>query len=76
MEGSQLKPDYHAEDADVYRFRTARWSALLLSPQKQASASRAAVAKLCNFYWHPVEIDDEIHAHCEALIASGGLLSP
>jgi RNA polymerase sigma factor (sigma-70 family) len=36
------------------RFRTTRWSAVLLSAQSQAPGSQAALAKLCQIYWYPL----------------------
>jgi RNA polymerase sigma factor (sigma-70 family) len=39
---------------DVCRFRTTRWSAVLLSAQSQAPGSRAALAELCKLYWYPL----------------------
>ena len=39
---------------DAGRFRTTRWSAVLLSAQSQAPGSRAALADLCKLYWYPL----------------------
>ena len=39
---------------DVVRFRTTRWSAVLLSAQSHAPGSRTALADLCKLYWYPL----------------------
>ena len=36
------------------RFRTTRWSVVLLSAQSQAPGSKAALAELCRLYWFPL----------------------
>ena len=41
---------------DVGRFRTTRWSAVLLSAQSQAPGSQAALAELCRVYWYPIYV--------------------
>ena len=47
-------------------FRTARWDFVLLAAQSQAPDSKATEP----------QFDEEIHARCEALIASEGRLGP
>jgi len=49
-----MKPDLSllAEEAD--RFRTTRWSMVLLSAQSQAPGSKNALADLCRLYWFPL----------------------
>jgi RNA polymerase sigma factor (sigma-70 family) len=39
---------------DIGKFRTTRWSAVLLSAQSQAPGSQAALAELCRIYWYPI----------------------
>jgi hypothetical protein len=39
---------------DAGRFRTTRWSVVLLSAQSQAPGSKAALAELCRLYWFPL----------------------
>jgi RNA polymerase sigma factor (sigma-70 family) len=46
-----LNPD---RDSLAGRFRTTRWSAVLLSAQSQASGSKEALAELCRIYWYPI----------------------
>jgi hypothetical protein len=49
-----MKPDYQPPADVAGRFRTTRWSAVLLSAQSQAPGSQAALAELCRIYWHPI----------------------
>ena len=63
---SQLKLDHGLPTEGVSRFRTARWSLVLLAAQSQALDSQAA----------PLQADEEIHVRCEALIASEGRSEP
>jgi RNA polymerase sigma factor (sigma-70 family) len=44
----------HSSLSGVSRFRTTRWSAVLLSAQSQAPGSQAALADLCRIYWYPI----------------------
>jgi hypothetical protein len=46
-----LNPDH---DRPAGRFRTTRWSAVLLSAESQASGSKEALAELCRIYWYPI----------------------
>jgi RNA polymerase sigma factor (sigma-70 family) len=48
-----LKLD-HSSPVDTGRFRTTRWSVVLLSAQSQAPGSEAALAELCRLYWYPL----------------------
>jgi hypothetical protein len=56
---SQLKLDQSFPTDGAGGFRTARWGLVLLAAQSQAPDSQAA----------PLQVDEEIHALCEALIA-------
>ena len=38
----------------TYRFRTTRWSVVLLAAQSQTAGFREALAELCNLYWYPL----------------------
>jgi RNA polymerase sigma factor (sigma-70 family) len=49
-----LKPDHDSPPGDVGRFRTTRWTAVLLSAQSQAPGSQEALAELCRTYWYPL----------------------
>jgi hypothetical protein len=71
-----MKPDHQSSADAAGRFRTTRWSAVLLSAQSQIPGSRAALAELCRIYWFPIYSFVEIHALCEALIATEGRLGP
>jgi len=50
---AQVNPNDGSGD-DVVRFRTTRWSAVLLSAQSHAPGSRTALADLCKLYWYPL----------------------
>jgi RNA polymerase sigma-70 factor (ECF subfamily) len=49
-----LKPDHDSPEGDTGRFRTTRWTAVLLSAQSQAPGSPEALAELCRVYWWPL----------------------
>jgi RNA polymerase sigma factor (sigma-70 family) len=52
--GRQVNLDYHSNAQESGRFRTTRWSVVLLSAQSQAPGSKAALAELCRLYWFPL----------------------
>lgn len=39
---------------DPARFRTTRWSAILVAAESQIPGSHAALAELCRLYWYPL----------------------
>ena len=49
-----MKPDHDSPEGDTGRFRTTRWTAVLLSAQSQAPGSPEALAELCRIYWYPL----------------------
>ena len=49
-----MKPDHDSPEGDTGRFRTTRWTAVLLSAQSQAPGSPEALAELCRIYWRPL----------------------
>jgi RNA polymerase sigma factor (sigma-70 family) len=49
-----LKPDHDSTGGGAGRFRTTRWTAVLLSAQSQAPGSQEALAQLCRIYWYPI----------------------
>jgi RNA polymerase sigma factor (sigma-70 family) len=49
-----VKPDHGSPSDGAGRFRTTRWSVVLLSAQSQASGSQEALAELCGLYWYPL----------------------
>ena len=49
-----MKLDHSSPAEDAGRFRTTRWSVVLLSAQSQAPDSEAALAELCRLYWYPL----------------------
>jgi RNA polymerase sigma-70 factor (ECF subfamily) len=49
-----LKADHHSPGGDSGRFRTTRWTTVLLSAQSPAAGSREALEKLCQVYWYPI----------------------
>ena len=46
--------DHHSSTEEAGRFRTTRWSVVLLSAQSQAPGSKAALTELCRLYWFPL----------------------
>ena len=66
------------------RFHTTRWTIVVRAAVSQVQWRQSALAGLCRLYWYPLyifarprghspaEINQEIHAFCEALIATGG----
>jgi RNA polymerase sigma factor (sigma-70 family) len=52
--GSHLKTDHDWPAGEDGRFRTTRWSAVLLSAQTQVPGSQKALADLCRIYWYPL----------------------
>jgi len=61
-----LKLDHSLPTEGAGGFRTARWSLVLLAVQSQTPDSQAA----------PPQVDEEIDALCEALIAPEGRSDP
>jgi len=51
-----MKTDHQSPANSTGRFRTTRWSAVLLSAQSQAPGSQAALAELCRIYWSPIYV--------------------
>jgi RNA polymerase sigma factor (sigma-70 family) len=49
-----MKLDHSSPAEEARRFRTTRWSVVLLSAQSQAPGSKAALAELCKLYWFPL----------------------
>jgi hypothetical protein len=70
------------------RFHTTRWTIVMRAALSQMQLRRSALAGLCWLYRYPhdmfarrrghspSEINEEIQAFCEALIATGGRLGP
>jgi hypothetical protein len=70
------------------RFHTTRWTIVVRAAVSQVQWRQSALAWLCRLYWSPLymftrdrghspaEINDEIYAFCEALIATEGRLGP
>jgi hypothetical protein len=63
---SQLKLDHSLPTECAGGFRTVRWNLVLLAAQSQAPDSQSA----------PLQVDEEIHALCEALIPLEGRSDP
>jgi hypothetical protein len=61
---SQLNLDHTLATEGAGGFRTGRWNLVSLAAQSQAPDSQVA----------PLQAEEEIHALCEALIASEGQL--
>ena len=49
-----LKPDECSQGNAGYRFRTTRWTVVLLSAQSEAPGFQAALGELCRIYWYPL----------------------
>jgi DNA-directed RNA polymerase specialized sigma24 family protein len=49
-----MKPEGQPPADYAARFRTTRWSLVLLSAQGQGPGSKAALAELCKTYWYPI----------------------
>jgi len=49
-----LKPDQTSLADDPYRFRTTRWSVVLLSAQNLVQGFQAALGELYRIYWYPL----------------------
>lgn len=49
-----MKRNQSSPGGGVDRFRTTRWSMVLLAAQSQASGSKEALGELCNLYWYPL----------------------
>jgi hypothetical protein len=66
------------------QFHTTRWTLVMASARDQSQTGRAALATLCQTYWHQLHeeisrtvsdsavVDSEIHQLCEVLVASEG----
>jgi RNA polymerase sigma factor (sigma-70 family) len=52
--GGHLKSDESSIGNVAHRFRTTRWTAVLLSAQSQAPGCQAALGELYRIYWYPL----------------------
>ena len=52
--GGPLKSDENSLGNVTYRFRTTRWTVVLLSAQSQAPGYQAALGELYRIYWYPL----------------------
>jgi len=52
--GGPLKSDESSLGNVTYRFRTTRWTVVLLSAQSQAPGYQAALGELYRIYWYPL----------------------
>ena len=52
--GGPLNPDESSLGNDPHRFRTTRWTVVLLSAQSQAPGFQAALGELYRIYWYPL----------------------
>jgi predicted ArsR family transcriptional regulator len=70
------------------QFHATRWTLAMASARDQSQTGRAALAALCQTYWHQLreeirrtvsdsaDVDSEIHQLCEALVAPEGWIMP
>ena len=49
-----MKSDESSIGNVAHRFRTTRWTMVLLSGKSQAPGFRAALGELCRIYWYPL----------------------
>ena len=49
-----MNPEHLAVADDPARFRTTRWSAILVAAESRMPGSEAALAELCRLYWYPL----------------------
>jgi RNA polymerase sigma factor (sigma-70 family) len=49
-----VNPEHLSVSADPARFRTTRWSAILVAAESQMPGSGAALTELCRLYWYPL----------------------
>ena len=81
-----MERDYGPPAQSAASFHTMRWTIVMRAAQSQPPRRESALAKFCRTYWYPLymfarrrghssaEIDEEMYAFCEALIATGGRL--
>jgi hypothetical protein len=86
--GNLVERDHGPPAEGAARFHTTRWTIVMRVALSQMQWRQSALAGLCRLYWYPLyifarrrghspsEINEEIHAFCEALIATGGRLGP
>jgi RNA polymerase sigma factor (sigma-70 family) len=53
-QGFYVNPQHAAVTADPARFRTTRWSAILVAAASQMPGSHEALSELCRLYWYPL----------------------
>jgi len=49
-----VDPEHDLIADDPARFRTTRWSAILVAAESQEPGSQAALTELCRLYWYPL----------------------
>jgi RNA polymerase sigma-70 factor (ECF subfamily) len=52
----QVDPEHGSIADDPARFRTTRWSAILVAAESGMPGSEAALADLCRLYWYPLYV--------------------
>jgi RNA polymerase sigma factor (sigma-70 family) len=50
----EVKTDEHSCSEDAARFRTTRWTVIMLAAQSESAAGKAALAELYQLYWSPL----------------------
>ena len=86
--GNLVERDHGPPAEGAASFHTTRWTIVMRAALSQVQWRQSALAGLCRLYWYPLymfargrghsraEINEEIHAFREALIATGGRLGP
>jgi hypothetical protein len=81
-----VERDHGPPAEGAVRSQTTRWAIVMRAALSQVQWRQFTLAGLCRLYWYPrymfarrrghspVEINEEIHAFCEALIATRGRL--
>jgi RNA polymerase sigma factor (sigma-70 family) len=49
-----VNPEHLSVTVDPARFRTTRWSAILVAAESQMPGSQSALTELCRLYWYPL----------------------
>lgn len=49
-----MDPEHGSSAGDPARFRTTRWSAILVAAESRLPGSQAALTELCRSYWYPL----------------------
>ena len=71
-----MERDHGSLAEGVGSFHTTRWTIVMRAAQRRGPWGQFALAGLCRTVSDPAEIDEEMHALCDPLIATEGRLGP